>query len=320
MNIVRIIYLNKRGELKMVSYEETIKIAKKQILNIKNENELAHSYKWAYYFACSLINPKKNIKSLKFNKASKPQGHEFKKSIPTNFIVNWSKQLIQYVQTKKKMPSYMVYRNIHIAPPIYCYLLAYCVVYQSKTGVLPNSVTVDTAWFKSKKKYGHATKHGCDNMGQNNGYYCGCHGIQEVIRNLTGIVVPQSTIASWAGTTEDGTCHEGLNTAIWAFNKKYGYNLSVEWFNFSDLGWEGILKILNSKNKDIIFHLLYRLKYGHYEVINKVLTSNLYVQNSLGNSCDDDCFCGYVEDRSKAEHRSYINGISQKSVMVITNK
>lgn len=304
----------------MTSYDEIVKIAKKQLKSVKEENKLAHSYKWAYYFACSIVNPKKNIKSIKFSKSKTPSGDKFKKNIPINFIVNWSKQLIPYVQENHKMPSCAVYKNIHISPECYCYMLAYCVIYQFKTGVLPNSVTVDTAWFKSKKKYGRASSHGCDNMGQNNGHYCGPHSIQEVIRNLTGIVVPQSTIASWAGTTTDGTDHEGLKTAIWAFNKKYGYNLSVEWFNFSDLGWEGILKILNSKNKDIIFHLLYRLKYGHYEVINKILSDYLYVQNSLGNYCDDGCYCGYVEDRSKAEHRSYIGGISQKSVMVITNK
>ena len=304
----------------MTSYDEIVKIAKKQILNVKNENQLAHSYKWSYYFACALINPRKNVKSIKIGKASKPSGTKFKKDVPIDFMIKWSKALIRYVKANGKMPSCAVWRNINISPQAYCYILAYCVVYQFKTGKLPKSVTMDTEWFKTKVKHGHANKHGCDNMGQNNAYFCGCHSIQEVIRNLTGIVVPQSTIAGWAGTTSDGTCHEGLNTAIWAFNKKYGYNLNVEWFNFSDLGWDKIKEIIQSKNKDIIFHLLYRLSDGHYEVINKVFDDYLYVQNSLGNRCDGECYCGYVEDRSKAEHRSYIGGISQKSVMVITNK
>ena len=170
------------------------------------------------------------------------------------------------------------------------------------------------------KKHGHATSHGCDNMGQNNGHNCGPHSMQEVIRNLTGKVIPQKTIAAVCGTTSDGTDHAGLNTFIAWFNKKYGFNLKSEWKNFSELGWNGIKKIVDSNNKDCIIHNNYRNRWGHYEVVNKVSDNNIKVQNSLGDYCSGSCYCGYVEDRTPAEFRSYINGISQKSVMVITNE
>lgn len=304
----------------MTTYNEIVRIAKKQKKNVEANNELAHSYKWAYYFAWALLKPKQNIKSLKFGKASKPSGHDFKAKVPIEFILKWGKAMIKYVQANKRMPSYAVWGNIHIAPEVYCYMFARAVVYYVNNGKLPKTVYVDTSLFKKKQKYGHATKHGCDNIGQNNGHYCGPHSIQEVIRNLTGVVVPQSTIASWAGTTSDGTDHQGLNTAVAMFNKKYGYNLSVEWKNFSELGWNGIKQITESKNKDCVIHNLYRNQWGHYEVANKILTDSVYVQNSLGNYCDDGCYCGYVEDRSQSEFRSYISGISQKSIMVITNK
>ena len=99
----------------MVSYKEIVKIAKKQINSVKNENELAHSYKWAYYFACSIVNPKKNIKSIKFSKSKTPNRDKFKKNIPINFIVNWSKQLIQYVQKCHQMQytkTYIFHQNV----------------------------------------------------------------------------------------------------------------------------------------------------------------------------------------------------------------
>ena len=304
----------------MTSYNEIVKIANKQKKNVEANNELAHSYKWAYYFAYTILKPKQSIKSIKFNKAIKPSGHDFKAKVPIEFVLKWGKALIKYVQKNKRMPSYAVWGNIHIAPEVYCYMYARAVVYYAQNGKLPKTVYVDTSLFKKKTKHGHATKHGCDNMGQNNGYYCGCHSIQEVLRNLTGIVVSQSTIASVAGTTSDGTCHDGLNTAIAWFNRKYGYNLTVEWKNFSDLNWNGIKKIMESNNQDCIIHNLYRNQWGHYETINKVLDDNTYVQNSLGNHCDDGCYCGYVEDRSKSEFRSYISGISQKSIMIITNR
>ena len=169
------------------------------------------------------------------------------------------------------------------------------------------------------KKYGHSTRSGCDNMGQNNGYYCGCHSLQEVFRNLYDIVVPQKTIASWCGTTSDGTSHDGLLNGVANFNKKYNKNLKVSWKNFSDLGWDGIKKIVNSTNQDCIIHNLYRNQWGHYEVVNNV-SSNVNVQNSLGDYCSNGCYCGYIEYRTQSEYRSYINGISQKSIMVLTKE
>jgi hypothetical protein len=153
-------------------------------------------------------------------------------------------------------------------------------------------------------------------MGQNTSYFCACHSFQEVVRNLYGIVIPQKTIASWMGTTTDGTSHEGINTGVAIFNKKYNKKLKIEWKNFSDIGWNGIKKICESKNQDCLIHNLYRNKWGHYETVNSV-SSNVNVQNSLGNKCGS-CYCGYIEYRTQTEFRSYINGISQKSVAVFT--
>lgn len=167
-------------------------------------------------------------------------------------------------------------------------------------------------------KHGRSTKPGCNNMGQNNGYYCGPHMLQEMFRNLTGIVVPQSTIAAWAGTTTSGTDHDGLNTAVAMFNKKYNQNIKVAWKNFSELGWSGIKKILESKNQDCGLHELYRNKYGHYTNYNKIYNSTIDVQNSLGNKCNAPCYCGYVENRNMVDAKRYLNGISQKSVMILT--
>lgn len=169
------------------------------------------------------------------------------------------------------------------------------------------------------KKYGHATKNGCDNKGQNTSVYCACHSLQEVFRNLTNIIVPQSTIAKWAGTTSGGTSHAGIRTAVAQFNKKYKKNLKVVEKNHSEIGWDGVKKIIASKNQDCIIHNLYRNKYGHYEVVNSVGNVNVNVQNSLGSKCAKGCYCGYTELRTRAAFKSYINGISQKSMIIITN-
>ena len=154
-------------------------------------------------------------------------------------------------------------------------------------------------------------------MGQNNGVYCGPHSLQECIRNLTGKVISQSTLASWAGTGSGGTDHQGLETAVAKAAKELGVKLTCKWYSFSELGWSGIKKILASQNQDCVIHNLYRNQWGHYEVVNAV-DGNINVQNSLGNQSCNGCYCGYIEYRTQSEFNSYISGISQKSVLVIT--
>lgn len=236
----------------------------------------------------------------------------------SNLGIEYTEYAISHMKNYKDFPSYVI--EPKYTKTIYIDMCKRVINYRKKHNSNPKIVYLNKSHTTSKKgKYGHATETGCDNRGQNNGYYCGCHSLQEVFRNLTGKVIPQSTIAKIAGTTTAGTDHNGLNTAVAWFNKKYGYNLTVKWKNFSDLGWKGIKKIIDSNNQDCIIHNLYRNKYGHYEVINKI-NDYVYVQNSLGNTCNRGCYCGYTETRSKSEFKSYINGISQKSVMVITRK
>ena len=230
-----------------------------------------------------------------------------------------AQRVVKYIKSEGKISTCLVYGDYEIGLPVYLYAFARILAYYDTHKTLPSYVLVDSNAFVKPSKHGHATKSGCDNRGQNNGYYCGCHSLQEVFRNLTGIVVPQSTIAEWAGTTTSGTDHDGLNTAVAAFNKKYNKKLRVEWKNLSDLGWNGIKAIINSNNQDCIIHNLYRNQWGHYEVINKVYKDYCDVQNSLGDYCNNGCYCGYVEERTFSTFNSYISGISQKSVMVITN-
>jgi len=237
----------------------------------------------------------------------------------TDYIL-LSSYINTYIKDNKHAPDFIPFHKIDLPVDLIIYVFAKIIYSYSKNKKLPNKITCSTQVFtKPLKKYGHATEHGCDQMGQNTGYYCGVHSLQEVFRNLTGIVVPQSVIAGWAGTTSAGTSHNGLETAVVRFNNVYGFDLSVSWCNLSDIGWNGIKKVLESNDKDIVCHNLYRNQWGHYEVINQI-TDLAVVQNSLGSKCTSSCYCGYVENRSFNEFKSYISGISQKSIMVITNE
>ena len=169
------------------------------------------------------------------------------------------------------------------------------------------------------KSVPYTTKPGCDELGQNTNYYCGVSALQKCLYKF-GIHISQKTLAQWAGTTTKGTDHRGLETAIANVAKTHNVKLSCKWYNYSELGLEGVAKILCQPNKDVLWHLLYRLEYGHYEKVAEIntKTQKLKVMNSLGNKCSNGCFCGYIEERTAASQKSYCSGISQKSILVIT--
>ena len=309
------------------TYKEIIKKAKTCKNNVKKSYKLGFTDKWCYPFAKSILNPGKDIKKIKFGDNPNPVQDKISETATKNEYIKLAKQIVEFVEgPKNRLPNYVTFRGKKVAPRLLTYDFAKILVRYDSTKKLQNEVKIVSSVFHNPhKKHGHATKHGCDNIGQNNGYYCGCHSLQEVIRNLTGKVIPQSTIASIAGTTSSGTDHAGLNTVIAWFNKKYGYNLQVEWKNFSEIGWKGIKKICESNNQDCIIHNAYRRTsdfggYGHYETVNKVYNTYCDVQNSLGDKCSQGCYCGYVEERDLSTFQYYINGISQKSVMVVTRQ
>lgn len=242
-----------------------------------------------------------------------------------SFSYNYNKKIKDH---KGVCPNWVtsIKSKKRIRPRLSIYANAKIIVWYYTHKQLPNYCNYNSHVFSSttnansskKSKYGHATKSGCDNRGQNTSVNCGPHSVQEIVRNLTGVIIPQSTLASWAGTTSGGSSHAGLETAIAMAAKKTEVKLSCKWYNFSDLGWTGITKIIKSPNQDCLIHNLYRNKWGHYEVVNNINGNIINVQNSLGDTCTKGCYCGYVENRQSSEFKKYISGISQKSVLVVT--
>ena len=221
--------------------------------SVLNHRKLGAGEQWGYVFAESILTPGKPVPGTHCQKAPNPQGQEWKGNITQKEYTNMAKQLVSFVKKNNRMRNFTSFerngKTIKLQTKVYVYLFARIIRYYEVKHKLPKEMVLDTSVFKQPtKKYGHATSYGCNNKGQNNGYYCGCHSLQELFRNLTGKVISQDTIAEVCGTTTAGTDHDGLNTCVAWFNKKYGYNLSVEWKNFSDIGWSGVKKIIDSNN------------------------------------------------------------------------
>lgn len=173
----------------------------------------------------------------------------------------------------------------------------------------------------------HPTSSGCNGMGQNNSVCCGPSAIHKLIWKFGIRDISQNQIASWAGTTSAGTSHAGLETAIAMINKVKCTNIKIKWYNLSDLGWDGLGKLICQSNIAALTHILYKNggtcsgsgNFGHYEAITKINTATGYVKviNSLGSYCGS-CYCGYYQDRTIACEEVFIRGISQKSIAVLT--
>lgn len=189
-------------------------------------------------------------------------------------------------------------------------------------GQSPNYVEVKATGgntTNNNKKHGYLLTQGCNKLGQCNSYNCGPHSLMQGYYNLAGIKVNELTLAKNCGTTTAGTSHQGLATGLSYLNRKYGTNISMEWKNFSDLGWNGLNSLINGPDTVVFWHELYRNKWGHYSFANHVIGS-LNVLNSLGSRCRSPAYCGYQERRSQSTQRSYWRGISQKSICILRRR
>ena len=288
-------------------------------------------YTWSqiwYILSWAVNNLNKDLDNVPNVKASSnPTGDNINEKIYPNDYKDQSKRIVQFIKQNGQTPNFVtsVKSKKKIRPRLSVYANARIIVWYYNKRVLPSYCTYDSSKFKSSKKsspsakYGHATKQGCDNMGQNTPYFCGPHSVQEVIRNLYNIVIPQKSIASVMGTTTSGTDHQGFHTFVAWFNKKYNKKLSISEKYFSDVGVEGLNKIIKSKNQDFIVHLAYQLKYGHYETVNRISGSTWNIQNSLGSKCSQGCYCGHKQSRDYSTEKAWINAKSGvKSILIFT--
>lgn len=259
---------------------------------------------------------------------------------------------ISFCNKYRRVPRYITTQKSHtkVSFELFLYCLSKIIVFHQNNKSLPNyctftkgfvsdtstsNKTVKKESSKSTSSKGKATKEnnctnpykskpyttkqGCDELGQNTKTWCALSALQKILRKF-GINVSQKELARAAGTTSAGTSHQGIETAVAYVAKKYGVRLTCKWYSFQELGWEGIGKIMCQPNKDLLYHLCYRLLYGHYEKAAELNTKTgmMKIMNSLGNKCSNGCFCGYIENRSTTEQKKYMNAISQKSILVIT--
>ena len=177
-----------------------------------------------------------------------------------------------------------------------------------------------------------------EDLGQKFPYSCGANLLQQMLKKLLGITIPETTLMSWAGTTHQGTGHPGLETAIAIAAKKYKVNLEVTWKNFSDMGktvderFEAVGKLMSRPDTAVGWHIGYQDSgekatgtiCGHYEGADKIDTVNKRIRalNSLGYKVNTNAYQGHLQWRpySLQAHYAANTPKGQPALMIVTKK
>ena len=125
------------------TYETILKKAKECKSNVEKNYELGINEEWGYYFAQSILNPKKTIKRLKFSKAPKPSGSKISRQISEAGYKKLAKDLINFVESKGRMRNYLDYKNKRIRTRLYVYMFAKILVYYDEHNKMPLEVNVN---------------------------------------------------------------------------------------------------------------------------------------------------------------------------------
>jgi len=177
-----------------------------------------------------------------------------------------------------------------------------------------------------------------EDLGQKFPYSCGANLLQQMLKKLLGVTIPETTLMSWAGTTTSGTGHPGLETAIAMAAIKYKANLKVTWKNFSDMGdtiderFEAVGKLMSRPDTAVGWHIGYQDSgekatgtiIGHYEEADKIDTVNKRIRalNSLGYKVNANAYQGHLQWRTYALQAHYAANTpgGQPALMIVTKK
>jgi hypothetical protein len=173
---------------------------------------------------------------------------------------------------------------------------------QSSGSWLPNNESIMMQW-----------------LAQVTDYTCGPHTIVKSVYDFVDTEYSEMSFATNYGYVigTDGTSPSQLTGIYKNVANNKGFNVKFTWYYFSEIGWDGIRSAVADSNKNVIIHDLYKNTWGHYEFILNVNTNDntIRLDNSLPATSQPNG--GHVEDRSFDTMKSYMNGISGPSVLVV---
>ena len=137
------------------TYDKILSKAKLCTTNVDESHKLGINSKWGYYFAKSVLNPKKNVAKIAFNKASKPVGTKISRQVKKSEYLDMAKRLVAYVEKNHQLPNYITIGDHKVRTRLYVLTFAKIIVSYSKNNKLPNKVNVNYKAFTKKTETGN---------------------------------------------------------------------------------------------------------------------------------------------------------------------
>ena len=98
--------------MEMYSYKTILARARTMKKSVESEQKVGVNVKWSYYFAQSILNPKKDIEKIgSFAKAPKPAGDYISNQIYKEDYIDVCKRLVKFVEKNKMLPNYVSWKG-----------------------------------------------------------------------------------------------------------------------------------------------------------------------------------------------------------------
>ena len=281
--------------------------------------------------------------------------HTINEKVYKSDYLDMLRRFTKYSEEHKQYPNYVMTKQSKTPSSykLFCYCIDKIEKFVKENGYLPNWCIFNYKDIQNNKS-NTIKQNKCTNpytssphltttktgLGQNYKWDCSANAMQQALYKLSGKTISEETLIKVGGVTTNGVGHDGLNTMVAWFNRKYGTNYKIQWKYFSELGktrderFLALAKLICKDNIAVITHIGYgnngskpitssSTVFGHYEVLRKINTQTRYVQalNSLGVKCGGS-YCGHLQERSYETQASFFANTpyNQKALMIIESR
>ena len=129
------------------TFKQLVEKAKACQTNVKKEYKLGISYRWSYYFAKAILNPKKNVKKGNFKDCANPSGTAISRQIGKADYTQLAKNYVAWIEKNKTFPNFAYYGDFRIRPKLLCIFFANILVDYNKNGKLPDKMNINSKCF-----------------------------------------------------------------------------------------------------------------------------------------------------------------------------
>ena len=129
------------------TYKQVLGVAKACQANIKKEYKLGITSKWAYFFAKAIIQPNKAYNQFNYPAPTNPHGDYLSRQITMKDCYDCCKLLVKYVETNKRMPNYIQWKNFKISPALFTEVLSRVLIYYDTHKTLPKYANINSKAF-----------------------------------------------------------------------------------------------------------------------------------------------------------------------------